>query len=131
MANERRYVSYATAAVAAAALPLSFFGPGGLRLAVIGLLMLAGPGTALVLLLRFDPPRSMKATGALPLSIAIAVAFSLAMSTLVATAMVYAHIWAPPAGACVLAIVTLGLLALEFKRSTGFKRSTHTLAGAK
>ena len=52
MATERSYVSYATAAVAVAAIPLSFVGPEGLRLAVIGLLMLAGPGTALVLLLR-------------------------------------------------------------------------------
>ena len=56
MASERSYVSYATAAVAVAAIPLSFVGPEGLRLAVIGLLMLAGPGTALVLLLRFEPP---------------------------------------------------------------------------
>ena len=98
MATERSYVSYATAAVAVAAIPLSFVGPEGLRLAVIGLLMLAGPGTALVLLLRFDPPHSAQATGALPLSIAIAVAFSLAMSTLVATAMIYARLWSPPVG---------------------------------
>ncbi|MCU1548357.1 MAG: hypothetical protein JWO29_1308 [Arthrobacter sp.] len=116
MANEPGYVSYATAAVAIAAIPLSFFGPDGLRLAVIGLLMLAGPGTALVLLLRLDPPRSVGAPGALPLSIAIAIAFSLAMSTLVATAMIYAHLWSPPAGVFVLSIATLGLLALDFKR---------------
>ncbi|BCW73069.1 hypothetical protein [Arthrobacter sp. NicSoilB8] len=116
MANERSYVSYATAAVAVAAIPLSFVGPEGLRLAVIGLLMLAGPGTALVLLLRFDPPRSAHATGALPLSIAISIAFSLAMSTLVATAMVYARLWSPPVGVCLLSIVTLALLGLELKR---------------
>jgi hypothetical protein len=125
MANERSYVSYVTAAVAVAAIPLSFVGPGGLRLAVIGLLMLAGPGTALVLLLRLDPPRSMQATGALPLSIAVAIAFSLAMSTLVATAMVYAGLWSPPAGVCILAVTTLGLLGFELKRSRS------TLAGAK
>jgi hypothetical protein len=117
MANERNYVSYATAALAVAAVPLSFSGPGGLRLAVIGLLMLAGPGTALVLLLRLDPPRSVQATGALPLSIAIAIAFSLAMSTLVATAMVYARLWSPPAGVCLLSAGTLGLLGFEVKRS--------------
>lgn len=117
MANERSYVSYATAAVALAAVPLSFSGPGGLRLAVIGLLMLAGPGTALVLLLRLDPPRSVQAPGALPLGIAIAIAFSLAMSTLVATAMIYAGHWSPPAGVCVLAAATLGLLGFELKRS--------------
>ncbi|MEO5781413.1 MULTISPECIES: hypothetical protein [Arthrobacter] len=117
MANERSYVTYATAAVAVAAVPLSFVGPGGLRLAVIGLLMLAGPGTALVLLLRLDPPRSMQATGALPLSIAIAIAFSLAMSTLVATAMIYTGLWAPPVAVTLLSIATLGLLAFELKRS--------------
>lgn len=116
MATERSYVGYATAAVALAAIPLSFVGPEGLRLAVIGLLMLAGPGTALVLLLRFDPPRSAQVTGALPLSIAIAIAFSLAMSTLVATAMVYARLWSPPAGVCVLSIMTLAFLGLELKR---------------
>jgi hypothetical protein len=125
MANERSYVSYATAAVAVAAVPLSFFGPGGLRLAVIGLLMLAGPGTALVLLLRLDPPRSMQAPGALPLGIAVAIAFSLAMSTLVATAMIYAGLWSPPVGVCVLAAATLGLLGFELKRSRS------TAAGAK
>ena len=117
MANERSYLSYATAAVAVAAVPLSFFGPGGLRLAVIGLLMLAGPGTALVLLLRLDPPRSIQAPGVLPLGIAVAIAFSLTMSTLVATAMIYAGLWSPPVGVCVLAAVTLGLLGFEFKRS--------------
>lgn len=117
MANERRYLSYATAAIAIAAMPLSFFGPEGLRLAVIGLLMLAGPGTALVLLLRFGPPPSAHSGGTVPLAIAVAIAFSLAMSTLVSTAMIYARLWAPPVGVCILSLVTLGLLALEVKRS--------------
>ena len=125
MAIERRYVSYATAAVAIASIPLSFFGPEGLRLAVIGLLMLSGPGTALVLLLRFAPQPSEQSGGALPLVIAIAIAFSLAMSTLVSTAMIYAHLWSPPVGVCLLSLLTLGLLALEARRSRG------SLAGAK
>jgi|SRR3954467_1711960 hypothetical protein len=116
MATERSYVSSATAAVAVAAIPLSFVGPAGLRLAVIGLLMLAGPGTALVLLLRYDPPRSTHATGTVPLSIAIAIAFSLAVSTLVATAMIYGQLWSPPVGVCILSIVTLALLVIEFRR---------------
>src|SRR6476659_3780136 len=116
MASERSYLGYATAGVAVAAIPLSFVGPEGLRLAVIGLLMLAGPGTALVLLLRFAPPRSAQATGALPLAIAIAIAFSLAMSTLVATAMIYARLWSPPAGVCILSVVTLAFLGLALKR---------------
>lgn len=125
MAIERRYVSYATAAVAVAAMPLSFFGPEGLRLAVIGLLMLAGPGTALVLLLRLGPPSSEQNSGALPLAIAVAIAFSLAMSTLVSTAMIYARLWSPPAGVCLLALLTIGLLALGVMRTRG------SLAGAK
>jgi hypothetical protein len=125
MAIERRYLSYATAAIAIAAVPLSFFGPEGLRLAVIGLLMLAGPGTALVLLLRFGPPPSAQSGGTVPLAIAVAIAFSLAMSTLVSTAMIYARLWSPPVGVCILSLVTLGLLALEAKRSKG------SLAGAR
>lgn len=125
MAIERRYVSFATAAIAILAIPLSFFGPEGLRLAVIGLLMLAGPGTALVLLLRFGPPPSAQSGGAVPLAIAVAIAFSLAMSTLVSTAMIYAHLWSPPAGVCILSLVTLGLLGLEAKRSRS------SLAGAR
>ena len=128
MAHKRSYtgyLGYVTAAVAVAAIPLAFSGPGGLRLAVIGLLMLAGPGTALVLLLKLDPPRSMQAPGALPLGIAIAIASSLAMSTLVATAMIYAGLWAPPLGVCILAAATLGLLG------SGLKRSRSTVAGAK
>lgn len=119
MPNERSYVTLATAAIAVAAIPLSFVGPEGLRLAVIGLLMLAGPGTALVLMLRLDPPRSTQATGILPLSIAIAIALSLAMSTLVATAMIYAGLWSPPAGVCLLALTTLALLGLELRKSGG------------
>jgi len=125
MAIERRYVSYATAAIAIAAIPLSFFGPEGLRLAVIGLLLLAGPGTALILLLRLGPPPSEQGGGSVPLAIAIAIAFSLAMSTLVSTAMVYARLWSPPAGVCLLSLITLGFLALEVQRSRS------TLAGAK
>ncbi|XAS67081.1 hypothetical protein V3C33_16740 [Micrococcaceae bacterium Sec5.7] len=125
MAIDQKYVTYAVAALAIAAAPLSFFGPQGLRLAVIGLLMLAGPGTALVLFLRFGPPGSPRASGTFPLAVAIAVASSLALSTVVATAMIYARIWSPPAAVCLLSLITLGLLAL------GVKRSRETLAGAK
>lgn len=125
MEIDQKYVTYAVAALAIAAAPLSFFGPQELRLAVIGLLMLAGPGTALVLLLRFSSPGAPRATGTLPLAAAIAVASSLAFSTVVATAMIYARIWSPPVAVCLLSGVTLGLLAL------GVKRSRETLAGAK
>ena len=61
MAIERRYLSFATAAVAIAAVPLSFFGPEGLRLAVIGLLMLAGSGS--VAPVRSSPLRAERWNG--------------------------------------------------------------------
>jgi hypothetical protein len=124
MAINQKYVTYALAAVAIAAIPLSFIGPEGLRMVVIGLLMLAGPGTALVMMLRFGPPDQPAAHSALPLAVAIAVASSLALSTLLATAMVFARLWSPPAAVCLLSIITLGLLAF------GAKRSRESLAGA-
>ena len=43
MAIDRKHIAWVVAAVAVAAVPLSFFGPEGLRMVVIGLLMLAGP----------------------------------------------------------------------------------------
>jgi hypothetical protein len=125
MAFDRKYVTYAVGGIAVAAMPLSFFGPEGLRLVVISLLMLAGPGTALVMLLRFGPPASPEARSTLPLAIAIAVASSLGLSTMVATAMVFSRIWSPPAAVCILSLVTLGLLAL------GTQRSRVSLAGAR
>jgi len=132
MATNRRHIAWAVAAVAIAAVPLSFFGPAELRLAVIGLLMLAGPGTALVLYLRLTSADTYDADGAaadgtgahryakqsaLPLAIAIAVASSLALSTIVATAMVFARVWSPPAAVFVLSLMTLLLLFLGSTRS--------------
>lgn len=125
MAFDRKYVTYAVGGIAIAAMPLSFFGPDGLRLVVIGLLMLAGPGTALVMLLRFGPPDSPEARGTLPLAVSIAVASSLGLSTIVATAMVFSRMWSPPAAVFLLSLVTLGLLALGARRSRG------SLAGAR
>lgn len=125
MAIDRKYVTYAVGGIAIAAMPLSFFGPEGLRLVVIGLLMLAGPGTALVLLLRFGPPDSTEARSSLPLAVSIAVASSLALSTIIATAMVFSRFWSPPAAVFLLSLATLGLLAL------GAKRSRESLAGAR
>ncbi|MFE4837091.1 hypothetical protein ACFRAU_20750 [Arthrobacter sp. NPDC056691] len=137
MAIDRRYIAWVVAAFAVAAVPLSFFGPEALRLVVIGLLMLAGPGTALVLYLRFgsaDPGAEGDADGAgahrsaaqstLPLTISIAVASSLALSTIVSTAMVFAQMWSPPVAVLVLSLVTLLLLVL------GAKRSRAAMAGA-
>ena len=134
MAIDRRYIAWVVAALAVAAVPLSFFGPGGLRMVVIGLLMLAGPGTALVLYLRLGSADTGDADGAgahrsvahstLPLAISIAVASSLALSTIVSTAMVFARMWSPPVAVLVLSLVTLLLLVL------GAKRSTVSAAGA-
>lgn len=117
MAIERTHIGYATAAVTVAAIPLSFVGPESLRLAVVGLFLLAGPGTALVLLLRFSPASSTVAAGAIPLAVALAVAVSLTLSTVVATVMIYARLWAPPVGVCLLALIALGLLAVDVRRT--------------
>jgi hypothetical protein len=117
MAFDQKYASYAVAGVAVAAIPLSLVGPEELRLAVIGLFLLAGPGTALVMLLRFGSPDQLEKHSTLPLAIAIAVASSLALSTIVATAMVFARMWSPPAAVLLLSLITLGLLALGAKRS--------------
>ncbi|GAB14517.1 hypothetical protein ARGLB_073_00360 [Arthrobacter globiformis NBRC 12137] len=129
MAIDRKHIAWVVAAVAVAAVPLSFFGPEGLRMLVIGLLMLAGPGTALVLYIRLgsagtDGTDDADGAGAhrsaaqstLPLAISIAVASSLALSTIVATAMVFARMWSPPVAVLVLSLITLLLLALGAKR---------------
>jgi hypothetical protein len=128
MAIDRNHIAWVVAALAVAAVPLSFFGPDGLRVVVIGLLMLAGPGTALVLYLRLGSAGAAdgEADGAgahrsaaqstLPLLISIAVASSLALATIVSTAMVFARMWAPPVAVLVLSLITLLLLVLGARR---------------
>lgn len=110
-------VGAVVAAVALASVPLSFTGPEPLRLAVIGPFLLAGPGTALILLLK--PARIRKGTGfgVLPLAVAIVVSFSLASAILFSTAMLYAGFWHPSAAVSLLAVLTLGLLAVDNRRS--------------
>jgi hypothetical protein len=49
------------------------------------------------------------------------VASSLALSTIVATAMVFARMWSPPVAVLVLALITLLLLVLGARR---FQAST-------
>lgn len=113
------YGTYLLAAVAIAAVPLSFAGPGGLRLAVIGPFLLAGPGIALIQML--VPTRSSATNHrvhlSLPLFIALAVGCSLAMSALLATAMLYANLWYPALAVSFLSVVTLALLASTAVRS--------------
>lgn len=117
MAFEQRAVGFIAAAVSLAAIPLSFTGPEGLRLAVIGPFLLAGPGTALVLLLK--PAGLRKGTGfeVLPLAVAIAVSFSLATAILLSTAMLFLGSWHPSVAVSILAVFTLGLLAVADRRS--------------
>ncbi|MEW1819443.1 hypothetical protein AB0323_01455 [Arthrobacter sp. NPDC080031] len=120
MASEQRaagIIGTIVAAVALASIPLSFTGPEALRLAVIGPFLLAGPGTALILLLK--PARLRKGTGfeVTPLAVAIAVSFSLASAILLSTAMLYSGFWHPSVAVSLLAVLTLGLLAAVDRRS--------------
>lgn len=104
-----RITRAALTVLALAAVPAAFAGPPGLRLAVVGLLVLVGPGGAAACWAAGagDPPDTAP-VGFYP---AVAVATSLAAATLVATALVYAHWWHPAAGVCTLAGLTLALLA--------------------
>jgi len=83
----------------------------GLRLAIIGPLVLAGPGGAAALWLahgaRRQPTDNPPPAG---FYLAVTIATSLAAATLIATAMVYGHQWHPAAGVCILAGLTLTLL---------------------
>jgi len=117
MSNNRLYATYVVAVIAAASIPLSFIGPGGLRLAIIGPFLLAGPGTALVMLLRLNPAPSQRRTEMLPLAAAIAIGVSLAVSALLATAMLYARMWQPSLAVSLLSVLTLGMLILAVRRS--------------
>ncbi|WP_427174759.1 hypothetical protein [Arthrobacter sp. 92] len=120
MASKHRSVGTIGAIVAAVALasvPLSFAGPEPLRLAVIGPFLLAGPGTALILLLKPVRIRKGSGFGVLPLAMAIAVSFSLASAILLSTAMLYAGFWHPSAAVSLLAVLTVGLLAADNRRS--------------
>jgi len=102
----------ALALLAAASIPLSLTGPAPLRAAVLGALVLIGPGGAAALWFGRTAPRrwSLPATGA-AIYVAAAISLSLAVSLLVATGMVYANLWNPAAGMCAVAALTLLLLA--------------------
>ena len=120
MASEHSNARIVTALVAAMALssiPLSFGGPQILRLTVIGLFLLAGPGTALILVLK--PVWMSKGTRpqVVPLAVAIAVSFSLATAILLSTAMLFLGSWHPSVAVSLLAVFTLGLLAVADRRS--------------
>ena len=118
MPSKRLLATCAVAAVAVAAIPLSFTGPATLRLAVIGLFLLTGPGSALVLFLRMNIPSTRMRNQLVPLLGSIAIGFSLAISAILSTVMLYAHLWHPSAAVAFLAVLTLGLLAIGMKGSS-------------
>jgi len=118
MPNKRLLATGAVAAMAVAAIPLSFTGPPSLRLAVIGLFLLTGPGAALVLLLGMNRPSTRMSNQLVPLLGSITIGFSLAISAVLSTIMLYAHLWHPAAAVACLAVLTLGLLALGMRSSS-------------
>lgn len=94
--------------LALGAVPAAFVGPSGLRLALVGLLMLAGPGGAVALWLHRQSPRG---TWSAAMLVSIAVAVSLAVAVATATLMVYARWWHPTVGVLVLCALTLAGVA--------------------
>jgi peptidoglycan/LPS O-acetylase OafA/YrhL len=117
MANRRVLLTCATAILAVAAIPLSFEGPRTLRLAVVGLFLLMGPGSALVLLLKLNRTPARSNNLLTPLLGSIALGSSVAISILVSTAMVYAHLWNPSWAVAGMAAGTLVLLAVAAIRN--------------
>ena len=119
----RRHVAGALALLAVAVIPLSLTGPGWLRLVVIGGFLLAGPGTAVLLLLgwpRIGYPRSGSddppaAAMTVPLAVSLATATSLAISTLIAAVMLYTHQWHPAGGVIGLAALVLAALGAHLR----------------
>ncbi|WP_308466272.1 hypothetical protein [Rathayibacter soli] len=102
---------------AVAAVPLSFAGPGWLRLAVVGPFLLAGPGAALALFLwtaKPDEPRRPQRW--LPFAVTVAIGSSLAASVLIATAMIYTHLWYPSLAVCLLSAITLAIVTVPARR---------------
>jgi O-antigen ligase len=103
----------ALAVLAIASLPLALAGPPALRAAVVGALLLTGPGGAAALWFwRASPGRRSRLALGAAFYVALAISLSLGASLLVATGMVYAHLWNPSAGVWVLAGLTLVLLGL-------------------
>lgn len=118
MRSRRPLLTGAVALLAAAAVPLSFVGPSAVRFAVIGVFLLIGPGSALMLMLKVnDGPSPRFGRMLAPLLGSMAIGLSIAISLIVATAMVYARLWNPPAAVASLAGVTFVLLMLGMLRA--------------
>jgi hypothetical protein len=93
----------AVAAVVAPALALAG-APAAVRLPVVLVFLLLGPGMAFVPLLDLGDPVA---------ELTVAVGISLAVDLAVALAMLYAGAWSPPATLVVLAAFALGGAALQ------------------
>jgi hypothetical protein len=72
--------------------------PIEIRVPLVVVFALVGPGAAVVPLLRLRDPLG---------EFTLAVGVSLAADVAVATAMLYAHAWSPEAGLAILALLTL------------------------
>jgi len=93
----------AVAAVAAPALALAG-APSAVRVPVVLLFLLLGPGMAFVPLLDLGDPVA---------ELTVAVGISVAVDLAVALAMLYAGAWSPPATLVVVAALALGGAALQ------------------
>jgi len=80
---------------------------------VVGALLLTGPGGAAALWFwRASPSRRSRLALGAAFYVALAIGLSLGTSLLVATGMVYGHLWNPSAGVWAVAGLTLVLLGL-------------------
>lgn len=116
MPNKRLLLTVAVAILAAAAIPLSFGGDPMVRLAVIGIFLLVGPGSALVLMLKLSEQSNRFGHLMVPLLGSMAIGLSLAIALILSTVMVYAQLWNPPLAVAGLAGATLLMLALDLTR---------------
>jgi hypothetical protein len=111
MHNKRLLANSFVAVIAAAAAPLAFFGPPPLRVIIIGMFLLTGPGGAFVLLLGINRRSTSLEGGFRPLLWSLTFGFSLAITAVTATIMLYVHWWHPSAAVVALSVLTLGLIA--------------------
>jgi hypothetical protein len=98
-ALRRHWLALAVAAGGLAALAASFaHAPTEIRAPLVLAFALIGPGAAVVPLLRLHDPLG---------EFSLALGVSLAADVVVASAMLYAHDWAPEAGLAILVAMTL------------------------
>jgi hypothetical protein len=102
-AVRRHWLALAVATGALAASAVSFaHAPAAIRVPLVLAFALLGPGAAAVPLLGLHDPLG---------EFTLALGVSLAADVVVASAMLYAHAWAPQAGLAILVAVTLAAAA--------------------